>query len=156
MSPISPTSAAIHKQVQDWISTGTVVSAPHDTVWNSPLLRVRKKDALGRHSADRICIDPRHINAMLKVTTYPLPDIPALLRKLQGLFCISTLDIKAAFTQCPVYEPHRPILSFTHQGKHYMFRGTPYGLTPLSGHYQRFIEIYLQNCEDYNYCDFFY
>lgn len=141
--------AAVDKQVEDWILNDVVVPAPVTSPWNSPLLRVRKKDQFGQWSASRVCIDPRHINEVLLSQDLPLPDIQDILRRLFGFKVASSLDIKSAFTQCPVRSTDQFILTFTHKGKRYMFQGTPYGLTPLSGHYQRLIEVILEGCEDF-------
>jgi hypothetical protein len=63
----------IKETVDKWLADGTIERAPTDTAWNSPLTLAPKKDAFGNLTGKRPCLDPRHINNLLKEDRYPLP-----------------------------------------------------------------------------------
>jgi hypothetical protein len=106
--------------------------------WNLSLLVALKRDPVtGVKKPNRVCIDPRALNALLVPDRYPLPLVDDIFQFLAGKSIFSAIDLEQSFLQLPVHEPHRQKLSFTWQGRHLMFVGTPFGLTPTSSVLQR-------------------
>jgi hypothetical protein len=70
--------------VLNWYKDGTIVKAGVNTSWNSPLTLAPKKDADGKKSKKRPCLDPRHLNLLLPDDKYPLPLIRDIFEKLRG------------------------------------------------------------------------
>ena len=87
---------ALHAQVDEWLAKfkarGIIGFAPAGCPWNSPLVVVPKKDALGNKTKVRICLDPRPINAMID-DNYPIPLVSNILASSAFGEYFSTLDL---------------------------------------------------------------
>ena len=94
----------IQEVVDTWLKDKTIELAPTDTAWNSPLTLAPKKDMFGNFTDKRPCLDPRHINKLLKEDRFPLPIIGDMFHKFGGLKVFTTLDLKAAFHRFEMYE----------------------------------------------------
>lgn len=130
----------VQETVEKWLSEGIITEVPSnvDNKWNSPLTMAPKKDLQGNYTDKRPCLDPRHINKLLKEDRFPLPKISDIFKDLQGANVFTTLDLKNAFHRFPIYAPHQHKTAFTSvDGKQYMFRGCPFGLKPISSKFQR-------------------
>ncbi|CAB0028424.1 unnamed protein product [Trichogramma brassicae] len=92
--------------------------------WSSPVVMVRKANG-----SYRLCIDYRKLNAVTKVSAYPIPNMDIILRKLQSAKFITTLDLSAAFHQVPMSAGSEKYTSFTVPGLG-LFEWTrmPYGV----------------------------
>jgi hypothetical protein len=101
------------------------------------LVVVPKKDSEGVVTGMRVCIDPRHINALTADDHHPLPSIMEYLDNASGAAVISKLDIRASFHQFAVLEDHRDVLAFTWDGVQYRLCRGPFGLKALAGQFQR-------------------
>ncbi|SAL96225.1 hypothetical protein, partial, partial [Absidia glauca] len=123
--------------VLNWYKDGTIVKAGVNTSWNSPLTLAPKKDADGKKSKKRPCLDPRHLNLLLPDDKYPLPLIRDIFEKLRGATIFTTLDLKNAFHRFQIAPKDRHKTTFTHRNTQYMFQGCPFGLKPLSSKFQR-------------------
>ena len=137
---------AVNQQISEWAEEDVIEPAAPDVRWNSSLMAARKKDGHGTWSAIRTCIDPRPINARCSATPLPIPDVPALFDKVAHFYYYTTLDMRASFTQFPVAEQCRDILTFIWEGRRWRFKGAPYGLTFLPGHFQRVMNVVLADC----------
>ena len=74
----------------------------------------------------RFCIDFRELNAVTKA--YPLPQMDAILRKLQNARYISTIDLSSAYHQ-PMPKEAQQLTAFTMPGMGlFEFTRMPYGV----------------------------
>jgi len=82
--------------IDNWLAMKIIAKAPVGANWNSPLIAVPKKDALGNHTDFRICFDPRHINKLLKDDKHPIPLLESLLENISGSKIFSAIDLATA------------------------------------------------------------
>ncbi|SAM00081.1 hypothetical protein [Absidia glauca] len=150
-TPTMPTNRTNHRQypialtlqplvdeaVATWKADGTIVDAPIDTTWNSPITLAPKKDEHGNVTGHRPCLDPRHINKHLPDDVYPLPLIKDIFESMHGATVFTTLDLKSAFHRFKIHPDDQHKTTFTHRGRQYMFQEAPFGLKPLSAKFQR-------------------
>jgi hypothetical protein len=137
---------AVRTQVQSWLDRGIVGPAPAGCLWNSPLLAVPKKDADGKFSKVRVCLDPRALNAILaNGDNFEVPKVDDLIESLAGAAVFSTLDLKDSYHQFPIHPDHCAKTAFTFAGRQYMFLRTPFGLRHITSVFQRVMSIVLQN-----------
>ena len=95
---------------------------PSISPWCSPLVPVKKKD--GRI---RICIDYRKLNALTKMSSYPLPNIEDNLKQFAGSKYFSTLDLVSGYHQVALEESSKEKTAFATEGALYQFRVMPQG-----------------------------
>ena len=77
----------------------------------------------------RFCIDFRKLNAITKACAYPLPQMDAILRKLQKAKYISTFDLSSAYHQIPMRKEAQQLTAFTVPGMGlFEFTRMPYGV----------------------------
>jgi hypothetical protein len=76
----------VREELQRMEGEGAIVKENSPTDWCSPLL-VRQKPR-----KQRVCMDPRYLNAFLKRATYPLPDVESVFPKFRGAKYFSKLD----------------------------------------------------------------
>jgi hypothetical protein len=150
-TPSMPTDRTNHRQypipvklqplvddaVNQWLADGTIVDAPIDTTWNSPLTLAPKKDEKGFVTGHRPCLDPRHINKHLQDDIFPLPLIKDIFESMHGAAVFTTLDLKSAFHRFQIHPEDQHKTTFTNKGRQYMFQGAPFGLKTLSAKFQR-------------------
>ena len=110
------------------------------------MLASPKKDASGKKTKLRWCLDPRAINAILRNDKFPIPLIREIFDQLNHSKVFSTLDLKNSYHQFPVRPQDRVKLSFTWRRRRYMYAGAPFGLKPLSGIFQRAMSSLFQDC----------
>ena len=127
----------INKQIEQWLEDGKVTYAPRGCQWNHPLLVVPKKTADGSKAPGRVCIDPRGLNRLLVPEKFPLPRVRDVFDAMTGKALFSSLDLEQSFLQLRIHPEHQQKVAFTWSGNHYMFVGTPFGLTPTSAVLQR-------------------
>lgn len=80
----------VARQLKEMQQAGVI--QPSSSPWSSPVVMVRKKD--GTH---RFCVDYRHLNAVTKPDTYPLPRIDDLLDQLGRCHYFSALDLASGY-----------------------------------------------------------
>ena len=85
----------------------------------------------------RICLDPRHIDAVLSEDRYPMPNLRDLLDSISGSTHFSSLDLEQSYHQFFIQEEDQIKTSFTWNHVQYMFRGAPFGLKTLTSIFQR-------------------
>uniref|UniRef100_A0ABD2X054 Reverse transcriptase domain-containing protein n=2 Tax=Trichogramma kaykai TaxID=54128 RepID=A0ABD2X054_9HYME len=112
----------MHSQVRELLAAGHIRRSSSE--WSSPVVMVRKANG-----SYRLCIDYRKLNAVTKVSAYPIPNMDIILRKLQNARYITTLDLSAAFHQVPMSCGSEKYTAFTVPGMG-LFEWTrmPYGV----------------------------
>jgi hypothetical protein len=105
-----------------------------------------KKDADGRKTAHRVCIDPRAINTKLKDSAANIPLILALFTLLAGFVVCSALDLQNSYHQFPLHPSDRIKTTFTWNNQRWMFVGAPFGLKPLTSFFQAAMQTMLESC----------
>ncbi|CAB0039434.1 unnamed protein product [Trichogramma brassicae] len=99
----------MHSEVRELLAAGHIRRSSSE--WSSPVVMVRKANG-----SYRLCIDYRKLNAVTKVSAYPIPNMDIILRKLQSAKFITTLDLSAAFHQVPMSAGSEKFTAFTVPG----------------------------------------
>ena len=110
------------------------VIQPSTSPWASPVVMVRKKD--GSHR----CVDYRHLNAVTKSDTYPLPQIDDLLDQLGQCKYFSSLDLASGYWQTRVAPESREKTAFVTLQDLYKFLVMRFGLTNAPAVFQRLMQ----------------
>ena len=142
--------------VQRWFDTGRIELVAPGCRYNNAMTVVPKKDDAGQLTGARPCLDSRFINqALVWTDSFQIPRIRDSFDILAGCSIFGTVDGQDAYLQLPVHADSRPLLAFTWNDKQYQFVGAPFGLAPLTSHFQRcmslifrdmpFVMIYVDN-----------
>jgi hypothetical protein len=123
--------------IAKWKKDNVITLAPAGNPHNNSLTLAAKKDAEGKKTLWRVCLDPRPLNKHLPDDNYPLPLITDILHRLSGNAIFSTIDLTQAYHRLPIHEEDQPLTAFMHNGTQYMFKKAPFGLKPLSSLFQR-------------------
>jgi transposase InsO family protein len=112
--------------------------------WAFPLVVVKKKDG-----SDRMCVDFRTLNKIVRPASYPLPLIDDILALLGGSTCFSSLDMKSGYWQVRMDENSKEKTAFAcHKGL-FQFNVMPFGLHNAPAVFQELMNIVLQGCESF-------
>jgi hypothetical protein len=123
--------------IAKWKKDNVITLAPTGNPHNNSLTLAAKKDAEGKKTLWRVCLDPRPLNKHLSDDNYPLPLITDILHHLFGNAIFSTIDLTQVYHRLPIHEEDQPLTAFMHKGTQYMFKKAPFGLKPLSSLFQR-------------------
>ncbi|XP_031350539.1 uncharacterized protein K02A2.6-like [Photinus pyralis] len=111
------------------------------TEWLHPLVLVKKSD-----NNLRICLDPLHLNKVIKREYCKLPTFEELTYRFTGAKWFSRLDANQAFYQIPLDETSSNLLVFGTPVGRYKFRRLPFGLKNASEVFnERFQAIFQGN-----------
>lgn len=80
----------IERQVQDMLQSGIIQHSRSD--FSSSVILVKKKD-----NNYRLCVDYRHLNALIAKIRFPVLIIDEFLDELHGAAWFSTLDLRVGF-----------------------------------------------------------
>jgi len=144
------------KVLVDWLARRRI--EPSKSHFNSPVTVVPKTNSDGSLTV-RPCLDFRQLNAKLKATRWAAPVLAEVLGALAGKKYYAEFDLKEAYLQLPVRQKDKHKLAFSAKlagmTQHFQFRGAPFGLWHLPGHFQEmmlrlftgldFVVIYLDN-----------
>nr|GEW37270.1 reverse transcriptase domain-containing protein [Tanacetum cinerariifolium] len=112
----------LSEQLKELYDKGLI--RPSSSLWEAPVLLVKKKDG-----SFRMCIDYRELYKLTEKNRYPLPRIDDLFDQLQGSSVYSKIDLRSGYYHLRVREEDVPTTAFrTHYG-HYEFQVMPFGLT---------------------------
>lgn len=78
---------------------------------------------------------------------HPLPSVDYTLAKLAGSTVFSKIDCNSGFWKSPLSKESARISAFITPWGRYHFNVLPFGITPASEHFQKQLEIILQDCE---------
>ena len=134
------------------------VQAKHGPAWLSNLLIVPKqgKDKL------RLCFDLREVNKNIISEQWPLPNIKDCVESMAGARLFTCLDLRAAYHAIEIEEVIRRYLGFGYQGKQYVYRKMPFGLSAAPSIFCRymskilgrisndFYNLYMDDCVIYS------
>ena len=143
---------AVHEQFAKWAGQHCFEEADlrNDKDWNSPFIAPPKKDGHGGKSGVRVCMDTKHVNALLDGDPYSssrVPRIEEVLRRFHGFKHASALDLSSAYQQLPVDPKDRHKLAFTYQGRRYQWKRWPFGLSPATPQFQKVMERVLRGID---------
>ena len=100
----------LKEELDKYVKLGVLAQVEEPTPWVSSLAIATKKSG-----ALRICIDPKHLNAVLKRETYQLPILDDMLPELAQTKVFSTVDLKAGYWHC-VLDKESSLLSVFSSG----------------------------------------
>ncbi|KAG8176531.1 hypothetical protein JTE90_020365, partial [Oedothorax gibbosus] len=101
---------------------GIIEKVTKPTDWVNPVVIVPKKN-----NSIRICLDPRHLNKVIKRHHYQIPSQDQLLAKQKGSRVFSLLDAKNAFYHMQLDDQSLDLCTFI----------TPFGSETLNDHYEK-------------------
>jgi transposase InsO family protein len=133
----------VDEAVEEWAQNGTIIPAPVNNKFNSPLTLAPKKDAEGNWTLKRPCLDPRHLNKLLEDDCFPIPLIRDIFSALSGGVLYTSLDAVKAYHRLMIHPKDQHKTAFTWRGKQWMFQGAPFGLKVLTSKFQRVMMILL-------------
>ena len=134
-------------QIDKWIETGRVKRAPDYSPWNTPLCCSPKKDATGKKTKVRVNFDARAVNKKTREYWSPLTVMDDVFARLRGYQVCSIIDIKSAFNTIRVKESDCIKLTFTFEGKKYMFVAMPFGVKQAPMFYQNIMQRMLDGID---------
>ena len=112
--------------------------------WSFPLVVVKKKDG-----SDRMCVDFRTVNKIVRPVSFPLPLIDDILSLLGDAKYFTALDLKSGYWQVQLEEDSKEKTAFAcHRGL-FQFNVMPFGLSNAPAVFQELMNIVLQGCEEF-------
>lgn len=112
--------------------------------WSFPLVVVKKKDG-----SDRMCVDFRSLNKIVKPVSFPLPLIDDILCLLGKAKYFTALDLKSGYWQVKLEDSSKEKTAFAcHKGL-FQFNRMPFGLSNAPAVYQELMNIVLQGQEEF-------
>ena len=133
---------AVRMQVKEWLRLG-VVEPSVGSRWNHAFICVPKKDAEGRPTLLRVCLDVRKLNTALRRPSNNLPRIPEILERVMTATIFTELDLVAGYNQMTIHPDSRDLLTFTVDGQRYRFVGAPFGVATLPELFQQMMTMIL-------------
>lgn len=148
----------VDKQVKEWLDESVITEASETYVFCSPILTVPKyaPDGSVDKTSRRICLDARRLNeALITTDSFPIPVIRDLFLRLKGAIVFSEIDLRQAYTQCPIDPSTQYLLGFNWNGNVYVFQRAIFGLRFMTSRFQRImrailcgipgVEVYVDN-----------
>ena len=133
---------AVTDIVNRWFQTGKITFAPPNCQFNNPICVAHKKDADGRITGIRVCLDVRALNNAIIVTDkFPIPKIRTCLEMFSNRDKFGEFDLAEAYLQLRLAPNSRQYTAFTWNNHQYIFVGCPFGLALLPSHCQRMMSF---------------
>lgn len=120
------THAAIKNSTQDMYNLKIIRDSK--SPFNAPTFMVSKKDSWGGNIDLRQVHDYRDLNKHTIVQDYPIPRVQELIDNFSQCKFITIIDIKSAFHQIEMHEPHKQFTAFTLACRKFEFNRMPFGL----------------------------
>jgi len=131
--------ALIEKKCQELEKEGFIRQAKDESPLVSAPLLVPKKDAQGKLTDKRFCIDYRRLNRATVKDRYNLPAMDDCLMLRSGRV-FSKIDLRSAFWQIPIAPGSQAKTGFQVGNKVYVWLKMPFGLTNAPATMQRLID----------------
>lgn len=111
--------------------------------YNAPVVIVKKKDG-----SNRLCVDYRRLNDVLKVDAEPIPRIDVTFANVGRKRFFSKLDLSKGYWQIPLEESAKEKTAFSSGSGHYQFRFMSFGLKTASAIFTRLMRKLLAGIAD--------
>lgn len=108
--------------------------------WHHSLMCSLTRTPSGVVTKSRICSDVKKHNAHTVPDNYPLPRITDLYQRFANCVIFSEFDLKSFYHQIQMSANSIHKTCFSHRGRRYVFRGTPFGISSLPAHAQRLMD----------------
>ena len=112
----------IEEQVRQWAAAGKVEKS--NSPFNAPVVVAPKATP----PFYRIAIDYRRVNEISEPFKHPMRKLDDMAEEISRKRIKSTMDNDQAYTQIPIWKPHRGRTAFTSRGSKWHFVCFPYGL----------------------------
>lgn len=119
------------------------VIRPSHSPYASPVVLVTKKT----DNSKRFCVDYRKLNAVSKVSAWPLPNIDSILALLGDCKYFTTLDCRSGFWQIPIAEEDKLKTAFTTFRGLFEFNVMCFGLVNAPGIFQELMSKVLEGLD---------
>ena len=139
----------VKEKISELVQRGIVKRIPANTPWNMPLLVAPKKDAEGRKTGIRVCLDTRSLNEIIPIDSFKVPLIRDIFSKVAGFQMASLVDLKEGYHQIKIKEEDQYKTGFTLDNERFCYVGTPYGLKNIPGMFQRLMTEILEEFSDF-------
>ena len=128
--------------IERWLQEGRIELAPPGCPYNNPLTVAPKKNEHGELTGVRVCLDVRALNeALVGGDKFQLPYLRDVLEAFSGNAIFGEFDLQEAYLQFVLDKESQPYTAFTWNNIQYMFKGAPFGLSPLPSHFQRIMNF---------------
>ena len=124
------------------VKSGVLVKVDQPTDWVHNLVVVEKKNG-----SLRLCLDPRHLNEVIKREHYRIPTIREIASEFTGKSVFSTLDLKDGYWQVELDESSSYLCTFATPFGRYRFTRMPFGLKSASEVFQKRNETAFEGIE---------
>ncbi|GBN92536.1 Transposon Ty3-G Gag-Pol polyprotein [Araneus ventricosus] len=132
----------VDRQVKELLDLDLIEPSNADVPY--PIVCVATKDA-----SIRMCIDYRALNAVTKVSNYPMKDTQELIFTAGMAQWLSCLDLLKGYYQIKMHDENRVLTAFsTHNGV-YQWKVMPFGLSGASGTFQKIMNNVLRSHSSY-------
>ena len=127
----------INSQAREMLAAGVIEES--DTAWGSPVILVSKKEFAGV-SSKRFVVDFHKLNAVTKLTSFPLPTIETVLDTVaeQKPLLWTSLDLRSGYWQTCLNPETADRTGFSTQEGRFRFKRVPFG---LCGAFQFFQQV---------------
>lgn len=107
----------------------------------------KQEDGSNEKKKERLCVDFRKMNKLVKPQTQPFPLIEDLLNKMVNCKYFTTLDINSAFWSIPLRIQDRHKTAFVTQEGHFQWTCLPFGLKTSPAIFQRILSNIIRKHE---------
>src|SRR5215469_10449189 len=132
----APIISEIEEQCERLEEIGVIEES--NSLWNSPVVPIRKPDG-----TLRICIDYRKVNAATVKARLPMNVVADSVYRMHGMKIFTKLDLLRGYYQMGIEESSRPITAFSTAHKHYQFKRLSFGLANAPGAFQKGMNVLL-------------
>ena len=114
-----------------------MVTRYSSSLWNSPIIMMKKKEYASRKEKLLLVVDFRRFNEVTVGFSYPLPLISDILGALSKAQCYTTVDLARGLHQVPLREEDRRKTAYSTPGDNFEFCNMPMGVCSAPTTFQR-------------------